>query len=112
MAVFHTTGPSGPSDVAISSKSTPVTESITVVTAGTEVTWNIPVGTKAFAMKAANNAYFMIATTALGTGSDTTSHKFWPGEEWNEELLAGESAIDVYVTASKNNTVLQILRWT
>jgi len=109
---FQITSPAGPSEVSVSAKSTPTISHLDIPTAGVEVTLTIAAGTKSFRILPNNKAKITVATTVGGSVSGDDNYVFYPGFEWQEELLAGTNALTFYVSSNKASTILKIITWT
>jgi len=115
MAGIQVTGPASPSAVTVSSKSTAtISSAIMTVTPGDETAVVIPIGTKAFAIRAKSSGgvatKLTIATTSGDTSSDD-SFDIMPGNTWREESLVGAAALTFYMASTKASTIVQIITW-
>ena len=111
MGVFSPVGASAPSAVTISAKTTPNIRSITLGAKGVESTLTFASTIVAFTVQVAGNASFYIATSSGGTSSDTTRFNYNPGNCFHEEFLTTTAAKTFYVSASRDNVVVQIKEW-
>ena len=106
--------PSGASPIVgtttIAGKRTPTVQNLTMATAGTEYSFTIPASSVACKFKARNNSTLQYAYT-MGQ-SNVEYITLWPGEEETIDLMdASNGAIQVYVQASKDNEVIEIVSW-
>lgn len=106
--------PSGASPIVgtttIAGKRTPTVQNVTLTTAGAEYSFVIPASSVACKFKARNASKLQYSYTALASGTNYIT--LWPGEEETVDLMdASNAAITVYVQASKDNEVIEVISW-
>lgn len=94
----------------IAGKGTPTVQNLSMPTAGTEYSFNIPAGSVAAEFFSRECGKLQFAFTATESGSNYRT--VFPGAEYTIDLLdAGNPIITVYVQSTKDNDVLEIVTW-
>jgi hypothetical protein len=89
--------------------STPLISNVSLATGGTEYSITLLSNVKRYRLKLRDDARLKIA---FGAGQTNTNYITIPmGCEYNEENITLSSNLTIYVQASKNSQVLEVLSW-
>ena len=106
MGIFS---PAGSSSISLVGATAPNISNTPLAVAGTEYTISLPTGTKKFQIQLRGVATLQLALTAGASG--TTFWTLHAGAAWTEDGLTVQSPIDLYVQATQNTQVLELLYW-
>lgn len=108
MAIFNTSQ-AATANVNVIGKTTPVISNIVLLTAGTEYEVDITPGCREFTLQARGDSKLQLAYVSGDSG--TTYLSVWPGNSYQETTLNTVS-ITLYIQATKDNEILEIIAWT